>query len=123
MKPARKIFILLVFVFGIIFYWLVPRINKAQDVQYTRFYEDTDTSKVFYTRDSSNHRQKKSKALSPKKNYKKESIQANSKFSELKPSMFSRSVQFVPRHIVLTTDTLLIDSLSPIDTITETTAR
>ena len=69
MKPFKKIITLSVIVLSIVLFWLVPGINKARDVQYTRIYEDTDRKpKLFPTRDSLDRKhQKKSSATSSKK--------------------------------------------------------
>ena len=118
MKPVRKVLILSAFVFGIIVCWLAPGINKARDVRYTRIYEDTDAkSTVSHTRDSSHEKRKKSAAVSSRKIYKKESIRANSKFSDLKPSMFSRAIQYSEEVKIVELDTVNNVQLLTIDTV------
>lgn len=120
MKPFRKILILAAMVFGIVLCWLVPGINKARDVRYIRIYEDTDKkSTVFYTRDSLKGKQNKSAALSTRKIYKKESIRTNSKLSDIKPSMFSRSIQFRQEVKIVELDTVNNVQLLTIDTIAQ----
>ena len=104
MKSFKRIAILLIIVTAIVSCWLIPGINKAKDVRYTRRYEDTDKKyksvdafKVYVT-DSTKVGQT---SIPTKKIYKKESIHAGARFSDIKPKMFGRSIQFEPELIEL----------------------
>ncbi|HTJ48186.1 MAG TPA: hypothetical protein VL443_01950 [Cyclobacteriaceae bacterium] len=99
MKSFKKIAILLCVVAGIVAFWLIPGINKATDVKYTRLYEDTDARVV--AMDSNHIKLKKlprqpAVVVIPKIHYKRESISSNAKIKHIKPAMFSRAMQFEP---------------------------
>lgn len=116
MKSINKIVILTLAAMAIIMFWLVPGINKATAVQYTRIYEDTDY-KTHVTKDTSKHKGKNTKppkapgrtednikeeeyrsaktTSTSKKVYKSESIRPKDKKIKLNAKMFSRAVQFV----------------------------
>jgi lipopolysaccharide export LptBFGC system permease protein LptF len=96
MKSFKKIAILICVVAGIVAFWLIPGINKATDVKYTRLYEDTDVKKS--PGDSVRVKIKKApKSTLSEKNtkvYKRESISSSAKIKNIKASMFSRAMQF-----------------------------
>ena len=120
MKSFRKIIVLSVIVFGIIWFWLAPNINKAKDIRYTRLYEDTERKPNEYSvRDSSEEKKQKKPITPPKKIYKRESIRANAKLSDIKPYMFSRGMQFTQEAKIVEIDslnekTISIDSVAQI---------
>ena len=110
MKSFKKIAILLCVVAGIVAFWLIPGINKATDVKYTRLYEDTDVKKS--PGDSIHVKRKRTGVkilhpiVIPKVHYKQETISSSAKLRHLKPSMFSRSMQFTTEKEIELIDTL-----------------
>jgi flagellar biosynthesis component FlhA len=96
MKSINKIVILTLAAAAIVMFWLVPGINKATAVQYTRIYEDTDY-KTRVAKDTSKHKEKTGKQTADpsKKVYKSESIRPKDKKVRLNAKMFSRAIQFV----------------------------
>ena len=99
MKNIKRITGLFIFTAGVILFWLVPGINQAGEERYTRIYEDTDksaagTSAVSGPRKPKDKSKAKRQAIASKKKYKKESIKAGAKFSDVKLSMFSRAIHF-----------------------------
>ena len=110
MKSFKKIAMLLCVVAGIVVFWLIPGINKATDVRYTRLYEDTDVLKSLH--DSVHVKRKRTtiKVLPPlvvpKVHYKQETISSSAKLKHIKPSMFSRSMQFATEKEIELIDTL-----------------
>jgi hypothetical protein len=101
MKPIKRIAILFAAVAGIALFWLLPNVNQANDVRYTRRYEDTDYKHQGIS-DSTKHRKKRtiqlknSNGKAESKFYKKESIAAGEKLSKIESKMFSRAMQFEP---------------------------
>jgi hypothetical protein len=108
MKSLRTICALSVLTAGIVVFWLAPGINKSETVRYTRVYEDTDQPYIpvmkasFEAPAGDTIKSKSEKVVKPhqKKKYKKESIQAGTKLSKIKPSMFSRAIHFSEEEIV-----------------------
>jgi hypothetical protein len=99
MKSLKKILALLVVVTSIIAFWLIPGINTAKDTVYVRRYEDTDIRPIKFVAGDTVGRKKKlqeetRRLLRGSKFYKTEQISSKSKLSKIKPSMFSRSIQF-----------------------------
>jgi len=95
MKPFKRIMILSTLVTGVVLFWLMPRINKADSVHYTRRYEDTDKQ----NKKENDTKKTKEPVLHPQavaasKVYKKESIHADDKLLEISASKFSRAMQF-----------------------------
>lgn len=122
MKPSiKRIVILLVVISGIILTGLVPNVNKANAIRYTRVYENTDTKRetiaVSQSQLTDTVKTKKEKARPAehkKKAYKKESIQADAKLKDIKPAMFSRAMHY-QEEIVLLPDS--IDRGEPDDSV------
>ncbi|HEY8937559.1 MAG TPA: hypothetical protein VIM65_20175 [Cyclobacteriaceae bacterium] len=107
MKSFKKIAMLLCVVTGVVAFWLMPNINQATDVRYTRLYEDTevkqlpnDSIRAKLRKNPKTHVNKKAKT------YKHESISSSAKIKSIRPSMFSRAVQFRPAKEIV------IDSLN-----------
>jgi hypothetical protein len=116
MKSINKIVVLTLAAVAIVMFWLVPGINKATAVEYTRVYEDTDY-KTRAPKDTIKHKEKNVRppkgprrtednikeaeyrsaktTSTSKKVYKSESIRPKDKKVKLNAKMFSRAVQFV----------------------------
>ena len=102
MKSLRTIIALSAITAGIVVFCLVPGINKAEATRYTRVYEDMDppyvpvlkTSLEVTPGDTAKSKTEKTAKAYRKTKYKKESIEAGSKLSKIKPSMFSRAIHF-----------------------------
>jgi len=93
MKPLKRIAILFIAVSAIVSFWLIPGINTAGDVQYTRRYEDTEKVSPDTTRPAISARQRIETPVQSKA-YKSESIKAGEKLSKIHPSHFSRAIHF-----------------------------
>lgn len=112
MKSIRKIIALCVIVVAIIAFWLIPGVNTAKETTYVRRYEDTSL-----TSDSlGEKRNQKTQSFKPvreQKLYKTEKIRSKDKFSKIRPSMYSRAVQFeeLEAYIVLEDSIRKRDSL------------
>jgi hypothetical protein len=99
MKPMKKILLLGLTVAAIVVFWLMPGINKARHVNYVRKYEDTDRKTFVALSDTTKPLviylpKTSAQEKSAKKIYKTETIEADVKFSEIKPKMFSRAIQY-----------------------------
>src|SRR6188768_3261332 len=95
MKPLKRIAVLFVAASAITVLWLMPGINTARDVRYTRIYENTD--KPALAPDTTGRKissRQKADAPVPSKKYKRESIKSGAKLSDVKVAMFSRAVHF-----------------------------
>jgi len=101
MKPMKKIMLLTSVVSAIVLLWLVPGINTAKHVQYTRRFEDVDKkAAVSVAGTTPSHKVK----VAPV--YKTETIKPEMKLSKIKPKMYSRSLQFEE---MMVEDSLLLD--------------
>jgi hypothetical protein len=112
MKTIRIISLSIVVV-GIVAFWLMPGINKAGNETYTRVYEDTERAPVLEA-DPNLPDTTKPGALDKKievKYYKSESIEPETKLSDIKASMFSRAIQFEKEEELLVVEELQDDSL------------
>ena len=127
MKSIKRIVALFTIVAGIIVFWLAPGINKAGNETYTRVYEDTDhvkESALVKVQDTTK-KPHFSRIKPSGKKLKTESIKSGTKLSKIKPSMFSRSIQFEKERGVegVVVEQKLYDSfileLSPVDTTKE----
>jgi hypothetical protein len=110
MKPKKKILLLGLTVVAIVVFWLMPGINKARHVNYVRKYEDTDLKTFVALSDTTKPLilylpKTSAQEKSAKKIYKTETIEADVKFSEIKPKMFSRAMQY-EEPIVLEIDSI-----------------
>ena len=88
MKPFRSILFLGLVVTFIIAFWLKPGINTAKDATYVRYYEDTDR-KLNSNVPSDTLRRSRQRKI-----YNAERISSREKLSKMKPSKFSRAMQF-----------------------------
>src|SRR5688572_21690906 len=109
MKSIKRIIGLFIFTVSVILFWLVLGINKAGDESYTRIYEDTSKPAVSPVLVSGPGKPKKGKSKQAKtiseKKYKKESIKAGAKLSDLEASMFSRAIHF-ERELIIAQDSI-----------------
>ena len=132
MKSINRIMILTLAAILIVKFWLMPGINKATAMQYTRVYEDTDHL-ALVAKDTSKHEKKVKPPKGPgrpednlkqekypsgnrkpsKKVYKSESIRPKDKKARLNARMFSRAVQFVEEVPLDSTEAVVVaDSVS-----------
>ena len=124
MKPFKRMIVLLVIVSGIVVFWLIPGINKAKDSSYTRVYEDTDKKfENVKRRDTpglkSLNTSRETTIGQTKKIYKKESIHSHDKLSDIKPSMFSRAIQFREELDTIEIDSFDVIQLVGVDTVNQ----
>ena len=127
MKPMKKIMLLSCAVSAIVLLWLVPGINTAKQVQYTRRFEDVDKKEQITVSDTTPLRKVKVAPV-----YKTETIKPEMKLSKIKPKMFSRSAQFeevmvydslleldirFPEEEIVTIDTVHIESVDSLASI------
>ncbi|HEY3403143.1 MAG TPA: hypothetical protein VGK59_07140 [Ohtaekwangia sp.] len=106
MKPLKRIIILFVAVSAIVLLWLVPGINTARNVTYTRIYEDTDKIAVPDTAGRKISARQEINTSAQTKKYKQESIKAGEELSKIDPSMFSRAIHFKEEKIISEVDSL-----------------
>jgi hypothetical protein len=102
MKPLKRIAILFIAVVAIALLWLVPGINTAKDVTYTRIYEDTNNSALpapDTTGRKVSSRQKINTPVQTKK-YKRESIKSGAKISDMNAKVYSRAIHFTEEKII-----------------------
>jgi hypothetical protein len=90
MKRVRNILLLLPVVFGIVVFWLMPGINKAETSEYTRRYEDTWQKDAAYSGTKGDTTRPAKKTA-----YRKETIDTK-KSKKVNMKMFSRAIQFEP---------------------------
>lgn len=105
MKPFKRILFFAVITSAIVLFWLVPGINTAREVKYTRVYEDTDVP-VIVSRDSVPQKTAVTIPAAKTKKYKTESIEPDATLEDIKLSNFSRAIHF---HEMLLIDTLLAE--------------
>lgn len=96
MKPSKKIFLLTGLVSAIVIFWLLPGINAAKHVRYTRRYEDTYRKpEVARSRDTTRSKavalQKETKSEIP---YKTETIEEDMGLSDIDAKMYSRAIHY-----------------------------
>jgi hypothetical protein len=99
MKPIKKILVLTAIVVSIVLLWLLPHINQAHYLRYTRVYEDTDKELTEISPPNIDTlylpaAPKSVSAKAAKKIYKTQSIERDAKLTDIEPKMFSRSLQF-----------------------------
>jgi hypothetical protein len=126
MKPTTRILFLSAFVSILLLFWLIPRINKASEVEYKRPLKNRETIKLSKKplNDSLGRRQDKKvnmqeskqanqeqtkKYRSKKKIYKKEISQSELK---IRPKMYGRGMQFYEEEFPIDNA-----NLTPVDTI------
>jgi hypothetical protein len=107
MKPIRSILFLGLVVIFIIAFWLKPGINTAKETTYVRYYEDTER-KVNAKLLSDTLRRNRQRKI-----YKSERIHSKDRLANMKPSKFSRAMQF-EELILVSSDTVL--SIGPLPT-------
>ena len=117
MKPLKRILFFAVITSAIVLFWLVPGINTAREVKYTRVYEDTDVP-VIVSRDSVPQKAAITIPAETTKKYKTESIEPDATLEDIKFSNFSRAIHF---HEMLLIDTMLAEDelLNEIDSVIE----
>jgi hypothetical protein len=123
MKPFKKILLLSLSVAAIVLLWLVPGINTAKSVRYTRTFEDTDNrpataEATVGVSDTVRLAAKSSPdaiTLAGKK-FKKEHIETEAGISNVKMEMFSRATHFHEEKIPKVLEELIVE----IDTVTQT---
>jgi hypothetical protein len=112
MKQLSKIVVLAVVAAGIVVLWLIPGINRAENMTYVRIYEDTDY-KAQMLPASLNSGDTASK-LARKKKYKYEKIRSKEKARKVNAKIFSRVAHFeeIPDSVVLAEEKVMRDSLN-----------
>ena len=102
MKPLKRIVILSVAVSAIAILWLVPGINTAKDVTYTRIYEDTDTPALSASDTVGRKISARQKVNTPvqTKKYKRESIKSGAKVSDMNAKVYSRAIHFTEEELI-----------------------
>ena len=108
MKRLKTILPITAFTAALIGFWLIPNINKAKTVRYTRTIEDTERLSEEINPKEKVTRTEKTKLTSqkieevkPKKKYIKESIDPNYSFQQVKMKMYSRAIHFEPENLEL----------------------
>jgi hypothetical protein len=111
MKPIKKILLLMLCVSAIVLLWLVPGINTAKTVRYTRTFEDTDPqphqsfdSTLLKIQLPTAH----AKTLETKR-YKKEHISSKASIREIKAEMFSRATHFKEVEEILPIEKVIVE--------------
>lgn len=132
MNTFRVILPISAFVVAIVCFWLLPNINKATTLKYTRVYEDTETRSQERT-PVAGEVLKEPASLAPSetpkiepvkalpevrllraKKYKKESIEVNRSWRKVNPKMFSRAVHFLEEEVVLDSIGAVADTAQPV---------
>ena len=92
MKSSKKPFVLAVASIAIVIFWVIPGVNKGNNIEYVRYYEDVDglpTNALHGTLSPADT------ARPNKKVYKKEVIKP-AKERKVSAKIFSRAMQFEP---------------------------
>jgi hypothetical protein len=109
MKAIKRITSLAALVSGIVIFWLLPGINKADDTYYTRIYEDTDKKNVSTpapVQVNMRRAGEQDTTARPRKKYRRERIHSADKLSDVNVKMFSRAIQFKEDEMIVLEDTV-----------------